>query len=60
MGDVDGEAVALMKLGGDLIRLSATQIANHGGVSLSLGRDGGPDLSDRRLETPTTGLPSQH
>lgn len=35
IGDVDGEAVALMKLSGDLIRLSATQIGNSGGVSLS-------------------------
>ncbi len=35
MGDADGEAVALMKLSGDLIRLAATQDANNGGVSLS-------------------------
>ena len=35
MGDVDGEAVALMKLSGDLIRLSAADTASDGAVSLS-------------------------
>lgn len=35
MGDVDGEAVALMKLSGDLIRLSASETASDGAVSLS-------------------------
>ncbi|WP_420380342.1 DUF305 domain-containing protein [Marivita sp.] len=35
MGDVDGEEVALMKLSGDLIRLSVTQTGDNGAVSLS-------------------------
>lgn len=35
MGDVDGEAVALMKMSGDLIRLSASETASDGAVSLS-------------------------
>lgn len=35
MGDIDGELVALMKLSGDLIRLSATQTASDGAVLLS-------------------------
>lgn len=35
MGDVDGEAVALMKLSGDLIRLSASETTSDGAVSLS-------------------------
>ena len=35
MGDVDGEAVALMKLSGDLFRLSATETASDDSVSLS-------------------------
>ena len=35
MGDVDGETVALIKLSGDLNRLTATQAESEGAVSLS-------------------------